>query len=94
MIHKGQIQDIKGNVTDIEWEPFTRKLSMAGTHGTDPQQKRKCYVGNHVLVPCPGGPALHVIYNVSTDKLSWKDETGTERHTESILSPGPLPQFF
>lgn len=81
-----QIQDINGNVIEVSDEKFERKLSMVGTYSSSPQQRRKAAaIGGRVHVAGVMGPALHVVYAVSTDGLTWRDETGTERHACDIL---------
>lgn len=80
-----QIADIHFNVIEVSGEKFTRELSMAGTHSTVPQQRRKAHPGSRVMVADAWGPVLHVVYAVSTDGLTWRGEDGTERHTCDIL---------
>jgi hypothetical protein len=74
----------KGNI-EVTGEPFTRTLSLAGSHSSTGQQQRLVRVGNWVKASNGRGVLDYAVTAVSTDKLAWRDEYDQEHLTCDVL---------
>ncbi len=64
-------------------DKFRRTLTLTRT--SNREQSKLLHIGNQVFIPGHAGRQLCIVDQISHDKQSWRDESGTEHPTYDIL---------